>query len=164
METAKPPPAESPNSIRPIQRPQHTSELRSHGPRHRPAGNLGELHHRPIRQLEGDPRASALSFFVRFVLLGVLSAVVLLTAQASDAQPSEERAAKNCETYYRFEIRIIDEQKAYAIQAAVGAVEERAPGEKTRLIEEASGQASKRFDFDLAAARRALVRCLARRQ
>lgn len=94
----------------------------------------------------------------RAFLVGLLPA--LLVAQAA----ANELGETTCETYYALEMRIIDEQRSYAIQDAILSAETNGNGDEQdeHLAERAAQQASKRFVFDSEAARRTLERCLAR--
>lgn len=95
----------------------------------------------------------------RALLVGLLPVLLLFQAVAAN-----ELGETTCETYYALEMRIIDEQRSYAIQDAILSAETKGNGEEQdeRLTERAAQQASKRFVFDSEAARRTFERCVAR--
>jgi hypothetical protein len=98
---------------------------------------------------------------VRLVLPGLLTGLV-----AGPLAAAEPPSAADCDAYYRFELRVIDEQRYYLTEAAIAAVVDAKPSpeERPRLIEAAKEAVRERMAFDEGAAKRGLERCLQRAQ
>jgi hypothetical protein len=96
----------------------------------------------------------------QLVLRGV--GALAFAAPAAFAQVPESPTAAECEGYYGFELRVIDEQCYYLNQAAIKAIdaEHLSPEEKAQRTAAARAETDKRFEVDLSAAARSLELCL----
>ena len=98
---------------------------------------------------------------MRHVLFGLLASLI-----AGPLAAAEPPSAADCDAYYRFELRVIDEQRYYLTEAAITAVDDARPSpeERPRLIEAAKEAVRERMEFDVGAAKRGLESCLQRAQ
>ena len=98
---------------------------------------------------------------MRLILPGLLTGLI-----AGPLAAAEPPSAADCDAYYRFELRVIDEQRYYLTEAAIAAVDDAKPSpeERPQLIEAAKAAVRERMAFDAGAAKRGKERCLERTQ